>query len=106
LPRYHDEEFTPTDIDVEVAIPVAADVDRSMTTPGGRTLEPMGVPGGEMAVTLHEGSYETLDSRYSAIGIWIAESGYHVAGPPQGACLREPTAEAPPLTEICFPVTQ
>jgi len=104
--RYHDEEFTPTDIDVEVAIPVMAHVAEELATPGGRTLRPLDIPGGEMAVVLHDGPFETLDETYTAIGTWIAESGYHIAGPPQAAYLREPTDEAPPLTEIRFPIAK
>ena len=104
--RYHDEEFTATDIDVEVAIPVAADGDGPVTTPGGRTMQPLDIPGAEMAVTVHEAPFDTLDETYSAIGTWIAENGYHMAGPPQEAYLREPSESAPPLTEIRFPVTK
>jgi effector-binding domain-containing protein len=77
-----------------------------VATPGGRTLEPLDIPGGEMAVTVHEAPFDTLDETYSAIGAWIAENGYHVAGPPQEAYLREPSETAPPLTEIRFPVTR
>ena len=59
-----------------------------------------------MAVVVHEGPFETIDEAYTAIGTWIAESGFHLAGPPQEAYLREPTEEAPPLTEIRFPVSK
>jgi DNA-binding transcriptional MerR regulator/predicted transcriptional regulator YdeE len=104
--RYHDEEFTPTNIDVEVAIPVAADVTSDLQTPAGRILRCADIPGGEMAVTLHDGPYDTIDETYTAIGTWVAESAYHIAGPPQEAYLREPGAPAPPLTEIRFPVTR
>ena len=104
--RYHDEEFTPTDIDVEVAIPVMPGVTGGMTTPGGRTLVPADIPGGEMAVVLHEGPFDRLDETYTALGTWIAEAGYHISGVPQEAYLREPTDDAPPLTEIRFPVTK
>ncbi len=104
--RYHDEEFTPTDIDVEVAIPVMPTVTDPVDTPSGRTLVVADIPGGEMAVVLHEGPFETLDASYTAIGTWIAESGYHIAGAPQEAYLREPTDEAPPLTEIRFPIAK
>lgn len=104
--RYHDEEFTPTDIDVEVAIPVMPDVTEPVATPSGRKLVAADIPGGEMAVVLHDGPFDTLDVTYAAIGTWIAESGYHIAGPPQEAYLRESTEDAPPLTEIRFPVTR
>jgi DNA-binding transcriptional MerR regulator len=104
--RYHDEEFSPTDIDVEVAIPVMANLTGDLPTPGGRTLRTVDIPGGEMAVTLHDGPYDTIDETYAAIGAWIAESGYHIAGPPHEAYLREPTEHASPLTEIRFPVSR
>jgi DNA-binding transcriptional MerR regulator len=104
--RYHDDEFTATDIDLEVAIPVMPNVTDSVTTPGGRKLDAVDIPGGEMAVALHEGPYNSIDRAYTALGTWIAGSGYHIAGPPQEAYLREPTDDAPPLTEVRFPVTK
>ena len=104
--RYHDEEFTPTNIDVEVAIPVMPDVTGEIATPAGRMLTAADIPGGEMAVVVHDGPFEALDETYAAIGTWIAEAGYHIAGPPQEAYLREPTDTTPPLTEIRFPVTK
>ena len=66
-------------------------------TPGGRKLVAADIPGGEMAVVLHDGPYDTVDVTYAAIGTWIAESGYHIAGPPQEAYLREPTGKLTPL---------
>ena len=104
--RYHDDEFTPVDIDIEVAIPVMPDVSGEIATPGGRTLAAADIPGGEMAVVVHEGPFDTIDQAYTALGTWIAESGYHISGAPQEAYLRESTDDAPPLTEIRFPVTK
>lgn len=105
--RYHDPEFRPTDLDVEVDFPVAVGVENAVETPAGRKLEVTDVPGGEAAVVLHEGPYETIDEAYSAIGTWIADNGFHIAGPPQEAYLRAPGGgELEPLTEIRFPVSR
>jgi len=102
--RYHDPEFHPENIDVEVDFPVDDSVSEGVDTPGGRRLEVSKIPGGEAAVVLHEGPYETIDEAYATIGAWIAANGLHVAGPPQEAYLRPPGGALDPLTEIRFPV--
>lgn len=101
---YHDPEFKPDEIDVEIAFPVGDEVTMSPNTPGGRSFLERTVPGGKAAVTVHHGSYDTVDQAYGLIGNWIAENGLQFAGPPQEAYLSPPDDPSGPVTEIRFPV--
>lgn len=101
---YHDPEFRPENIDVEIAYPVSSDVSSGPQTPGGRSFNHRIVPGGKMAVTVHQGPYETIDEAYTAIGSWIEASGLMIAGPPQEAYLTAPGDPSGPITEIRWPV--
>ena len=103
---YHDQEFKPTDMDVEVAFPVAGRVDAFPVTPGGRTFSQRVVPGGKAAVMIHTGSYDTIGESYASIGGWIADNGLRIAGPIQEAYLVAPDDPGGPVTEIRFPVEQ
>jgi DNA-binding transcriptional MerR regulator/effector-binding domain-containing protein len=101
---YHDPEFKPTEIDVEIAFPVDAAVGTAPATPGGRSFQERLVPGGKAAVTVHHGGYDTIDQAYGRIGNWIAANGLKFAGPPQEAYLTPPDDPSGPVTEIRFPV--
>ena len=101
---YHDAEFKPDEIDVEVAFPVSDEVAAAPTTPGGRSFEARTVPGGKAAVIVHHGGYDTIDEAYGRLGSWIAENGLKFAGPPQEAYLTQPDDPTGPVTEIRFPV--
>ncbi len=101
---YHDPEFKPDEVDVEVAFPVGDEVTVAPNTPGGRAFQARTVPGGRAAVTVHHGGYDTIDEAYGRIGSWIADNGLKFAGPPQEAYLTQPDDPAGPVTEIRFPV--
>ena len=101
---YHDPEFKPAEIDVEVAFPVDEGVKTAPNTPGGRSFAERTVSGGKVAVTVHHGNYDTIDQAYGRIGNWIAENGLQFAGPPQEAYLSSPDDPSGPVTEIRFPV--
>jgi AraC family transcriptional regulator len=62
------------------------------------------VPGGEAAVLVHVGPYETLGEAYQALAEWIGGHGYRVSGPPQEIYLTSPQDPGPPVTEIRMPV--
>lgn len=101
---YHDPDFKPTDLDVEIAFPVAPHVTEAPETPGGRSFMERVVPGGKMAVTVYQGSYDTIDQAYAMIGNWISDNDLTIAGPAQEAYLSAPGDPAGPVTEIRFPV--
>jgi DNA-binding transcriptional MerR regulator len=104
LSVYHDPEFSPESIDIEVVYPVPPGVKGPLPTPAGRTLEPCTVPGGEVAVIVHVGSYENLGESYQALAQWIGRHGYRMGGPPCEIYLTSPTDPGPPVTEIRWPV--
>lgn len=62
------------------------------------------LPGGEFAVTMHEGSYDELGKTYAAVfGQWIPNNGYRAGDPPTlERYLNHPgaTAEADLRTEL------
>lgn len=101
---YHDPEFKPTELDVEIAFPIAEQLDQVPATPGGRSFTQRVVPGGKAAVVIHEGTYDTIEGSYVVIGNWISENGFHMAGPPQEAYLVAPDDPGGPITEIRVPV--
>jgi len=101
---YHDPEFSPESIDTEIVCPVAPGVKGPLATPAGRTLEPRTVPGGEVAVIVHVGPYETLGESYQTLAGWMGQHGYRGSGPPQEIYLSSPMEPGPPVTEIRFPV--
>lgn len=101
---YHDPEFKPGNIDVEIAYPVSPEVTVAPQTPGGRSFGNRIVPGGKAAVAIHHGSYETIDQAYAAMGSWIESNALTITGPPQEAYLTAPDDPAEPVTEIRFPV--
>ena len=101
---YHDPEFKPTELDVEIAFPVAAHIAEAPQTPAGRKFVVREFPGGKMAVTIHQGPYASIDRAYAAMGEWIAANEMTVAYAPQEAYLTAPDDPAGPITEIRFPV--
>lgn len=100
---YHDPEFSPESIDLELVCPVPVG-SGPVATPGGRTLAARTVPGGEAAVLVHVGPYDTVGEAYQALAAWIGQHGYRVAGPPQEVYMTSPQDPGPPVTEIRFPV--
>lgn len=101
---YHDDEYKSTDVDMEVAFPVARGSHLTIELDAGRqatTHELPAVP--QAACVLHEGDYSGLEEAYAALGKWIEANGYRIAGPAREVYLRPP-GEQVPLTEIQFPV--
>jgi len=98
---FHDEEFKEKDVDMELALPVAADV------PSKGNITCHQLPGGQMASTIHKGSYATVSAAYTAVMKWIEANGYEVAGPSREVYFTDPNSGVPEsewVTEIQFPV--
>ncbi len=101
---YHDPDFNPQQIDIEVAFPVTPAAPESLPLEGGRQMfrhTLAAVP--SAACAIHQGSYETIDHTYTAIGQWIETSHYTIVGQPRDVYLRPPQM-GEPMTEIQFPV--
>ena len=98
----HDEEYRESDVDVEIAVPVAADI------PSGSRLVLRDLPPVESAACLvHEGPYETLTSSYSHLMQWMDANGYRIVAPTREVYVRGPDEADDPagyITEIQAPV--
>jgi len=87
--------------DVEVAIPVAAEIE------GNQEITCYELPGGPMARITHQGPYETSAAAYKKLFAWIAENHKKVAGPTREVYRNDPRKVPPEelLTDIYAPVT-
>jgi DNA-binding transcriptional MerR regulator len=103
---YHDTEFKPENIDVEVAIPLPVPGGRDVPLDNGRRLAPRQLEAVAAACLLHAGPYDTIAQSYAALGQWIGANGYQFAGPPREVYLRAPDDDGGPLTEIQWPVSR
>lgn len=101
---YHDPEFRPECIDVEVVFPVSVWVKGSVTTPGGRLLAPRTVPGGRVASLVHVGGFASINDAYEALAAWVQEYGFRVTGPARELYLSLVPDPGPPVTEVRVPV--
>jgi DNA-binding transcriptional MerR regulator/effector-binding domain-containing protein len=78
--------------------------DQSATTGRVRVRE---IPGAELAVAVHRGSFDDLDRTYGAVGTYVAEREIGVEGPIRELYVVSPfdtTAESEYRTEVCWPV--
>jgi DNA-binding transcriptional MerR regulator len=79
---------------------------RDEATSAGR-VEMMEIPAAELAVTLHEGSFEDLDQAYAALGAYVAERAIGVEGPIREHYIVSPFSSQNPAeyrTEVGWPV--
>jgi len=65
------------------------------------------IPGAELAITVHCGSFSDLDRTYGALGTFVARRAIGVAGPIREHYLvtsAHTAHEAQHRTEVCWPV--
>lgn len=102
---FHDQEFKPENLDVEVAVPVVSPRVAQVPLGGERRLVVGTLPGYEAAAcVLHAGDFATIAQTYTVLGTWIAANGYQIAGPSREVYLRAPDDANGALTEIQWPV--
>lgn len=102
---YYDEEFEPTDMDVEIAVPVAASVNAILPLGEGRQATVRDLPAVPLAACIiHSGSYDKFEETYAILGQWIVSNGYQIAGAPREIYLTTADDPAGAITEIQFPV--
>lgn len=105
LVRFHDPEFKEQDLDVEAVFPVTPEAPQELALGAGRALQRRRLPGVEQAAcVLHPGDYADFPATYEALGRWISDNGYEIAGPVREVYLRAPDQEGGALTEIQIPV--
>jgi effector-binding domain-containing protein len=73
--RYH--EFGPDQVDVEIGIPLKAPASalRALAEAEAGELGASELPGGQVAITVHRGSYDNLSKTYDALHDWIHDQG-------------------------------
>jgi DNA-binding transcriptional MerR regulator len=102
---FHDPEFKPADMDVEVVIPVGKSFKTAIGLSGGRQLNVQELPAlKSVASLIHKGDFDKVGESYTALGKWIGENGYRIAGPPREIYLSPPGSESGAITEIQWPV--
>ena len=102
---FHDEEFKPSDMDVELAIPVAESVNAILLLADGRQLTAYDLPAIPLAAcVIHAASYDLFEETYALLGQWIADNGYRVVGPSREIYLTRSDNPSGPITEIQWPV--
>ncbi|HXW43855.1 MAG TPA: MerR family transcriptional regulator [Streptosporangiaceae bacterium] len=88
-----------------VAFIPASQLPRSFRSDGRvRLIE---IPGAELAVTVHEGSFAELDRTYGALGTYVCEREIGVQGPIREHYLvtgADTPDESAHRTEVCWPV--
>jgi effector-binding domain-containing protein len=73
--RYH--QFGPEQVDVEIGIPVSAPASTLSSPDEAEPGELFAgeLPGGQVAITIHRGSYDGLSGTYDALHDWIHSQG-------------------------------
>jgi len=88
----------------ELRSPISKQV--NLSGPDAQGLGVKRVSGGQVATTMHKGSYENLGQTYGELTDWIMASDWEISGPPEEVYYSDPSQTPPEqlLTEIRFPV--
>jgi effector-binding domain-containing protein len=99
---YHDEGYKESDVDAEVAEPIAGDL------PESRRVRVRTLPAVEVVSAIHKGPYKTLGETIEAVIQWSEANGYRIIGPEREIYLQQASngnqADSETVTEIQFPV--
>jgi effector-binding domain-containing protein len=104
--RYH--EYGPENVDIEIGIPTASPVPNvpslADATPG--EMASAELPGGQVAITVHRGSYDGLAAIYEQLHDWIHGQGHEEGPAPWESYVDDPSeVDASDLrTEVCWPL--
>jgi effector-binding domain-containing protein len=95
---YH--TYDPDRVDFQAGFPVAEPVE------GEGRVEAGEIPGGRVAVTVHEGPYDTIGAAHDALDAYLHDRGGH-GGPPREVYLVGPGQDRDASnwrTEVIYPI--
>ncbi|KAL3664466.1 hypothetical protein V7S43_010786 [Phytophthora oleae] len=108
LTIYYDQSYKEKDVDAEVCLPIANDVQVDEDAVATTSIVHRRLPVVPQAASLvHLGSYDTLNPSYTKLYKWIGKQGLHPNAPVREVYLRmdiEDTSEESFVTEIQQPV--
>jgi DNA-binding transcriptional MerR regulator len=103
----HSETLETNRLDIELGVTLLNSEAFSVKLEANHVLTASTLPAVEaMATTVQVGGFENSCLSYGAIGLWIEENGYEIAGPGREVLIKpaSPFAQEEPVTEIQFPV--
>ena len=104
---YRAEEFTPQNVEIELAIPVANTVHDAVPIDDVRELTVRQIEKVENAAcTFHKGEYKYFNQTYTHIAQWIEANHYKVVGHPREIYLTDEGSAPDALTQIQFPIAK
>ncbi|MDR0283572.1 MAG: MerR family transcriptional regulator [Propionibacteriaceae bacterium] len=98
---YFDDDYRETGVDVAVWV----ELTKEFVPPTGLAVEQ--IPARRVAWATMYGAYEQTAAVCEAVGTWIAEKGYTLAGPMFNICVVSPAQDPNPdnwVTEVNFPI--
>ncbi len=105
--RYHDVEGEAWDVEIGIPVDMPPANLRSIDEAERGELSASELPGGEVAVTVHEGSYDTISEAYERLERFIGEQGRQMAGAPWESYVVEMSEVSDPSdlrTEVYWPL--
>jgi DNA-binding transcriptional MerR regulator len=103
----HSETLESERLDIELGAILASTESLTVTLPSDRVLRVHTLPAVPMMATVVQvGGFEQNCRSYGAIGIWVEDNGYRLAGPGREVLIQPPRTEQldEMVTEIQFPV--
>jgi DNA-binding transcriptional MerR regulator len=102
----HSDEHVVENIDAEMGFVLNTDMPQAVTLPSGRTLTPRAMPAvATMATAVRTGPTPLSSGCYHAIGNWIENNGYRMAGVGREVFLQlQPNDLESMVVEVQFPV--
>jgi effector-binding domain-containing protein len=104
--RYH--QFGPDQVDVEIGIPVSAPASnlRPLAEAEPGELGASELPGGQVAITIHRGSYDGLSKTFDALHDWIHAQGRDEGSGPWESYVDDPgeVGMEEAKTEVIWPL--
>ena len=105
--RYH--QFGPDQVDVEIGIPLAMPASnlRPLAECDSGEMGSSELPGGEAAVLVHHGPYDSLSAAYDGLHDWIHAQGRDEGSGPWESYIDDPSEVSDPSqlrTEVVWPL--